>query len=281
MNEGAGASASRRITAGDAGSRIVAAPTAPVIDLTKFDACLFDLDGVITRTATLHAAAWKRLFDEYLAAHVGEEFVPFDVETDYRRYVDGKPRSAGVRSFLAARGIALPAGAPADGADRDTVHGLGKRKNRYFLALLDREGVRIYASAVKFLREVRARGVRTAVVSSSRNCAAILRVARLTALFDVRVDGVELARLGLPGKPAPDMFLEAARRLGVAPVRGVVFEDATAGVEAARRGGFGLVVGVGVAEHAAGLLASGADVVVADLGQLRLEGRGNPMGAQA
>ena len=252
-----------------------------MIDLAKFDAFLFDLDGVITRTAALHAAAWKRLFDEYLAARVGEEFVPFDEETDYRRYVDGKPRLAGVRSFLAARGIDLPAGTRADDADRDTVHGLGKRKNRYFLALLDREGVRVYESAVSLLREARGRGVRTAVVSSSRNCAAILRAARLTPLFDVRVDGVELDRLGLSGKPAPDMFLEAARRLAVAPARAVVFEDATAGVEAARRGRFALVIGVGSAEHAAGLLAGGADVVVADLGEIRLEGHREPTGEQA
>jgi len=252
-----------------------------VIDLEKFDAFLFDLDGVITRTAALHAAAWKRLFDEYLATRVGEALVPFDTDTDYRRYVDGKPRSAGVRSFLAARGIELPAGTRADDADRDTVHGLGKRKNRYFLALLDREGVRVYESAVSLLREARALGMRTAVVSSSRNCAAILRAARLTPLFDVRVDGVELERLGLTGKPAPDMFLDAARRLGVAPGRAVVFEDATAGVEAARRGGFGLVVGVGDAERAADLRASGADVVLADLGDLRLEGHREPTGEQA
>lgn len=244
----------------------------PLINLQKFDAFLFDLDGVITRTAAVHAAAWKRLFDDFLAAHAGEGAAPFDPVADYRRYVDGKPRAAGVRSFLAARGIELPAGTPADDAEQPTVHGLGKRKNRYFLALLDREGVRVFDSAVALLREARSRAVRTAVVSSSRNCAAVLRAARLTGLFDARVDGVELTRLGLAGKPAPDMFLEAARRLGVAPARGVVFEDATAGVQAARRGGFGLVIGVGSAEHAADLRASGADVVVADLGGVRLEG---------
>jgi alpha,alpha-trehalase len=187
--------------------------------------------------------------------------------------VDGKPRHAGVASFLGSRGIELPAGAPGDAEDRDTIRGLGQRKNRYFLALLDREGAPVFDAAVAFVREARARGARTAVVSSSRNCAAILRAARLTALFDIRVDGVELARLGLAGKPAPDMFLEAARRLGVAPGRAVVFEDATAGVEAARAGGFGLVVGVGGADHAASLRASGADLVVAGLGELRLEGR--------
>lgn len=252
-----------------------------VIDLARFDAFLFDLDGVITRTAALHAAAWKRLFDEYLAAHVGATFVPFDIETDYRHYVDGKPRTAGVRSFLAARGIQLPAGAPADDADQDTVYGLGKRKNRYFLAMLDRQGVRVYEWAVILLREARSRGIRTAVVSSSRNCAAILRAARLTRLFDVRVDGVELDRLGLAGKPAPDMFLEAAHRLAVPPERGVLFEDATAGVEAGRRGGFGLVVGVGAGDHASDLRAHGADVVVADLGEVHLEGRGDPMAAPA
>jgi alpha,alpha-trehalase len=252
-----------------------------VIDVARFHAFLFDLDGVITRTAALHATAWKRLFDEYLAAHVGATFVPFDIETDYRRYVDGKPRNAGVRSFLAARGIELPAGTPSDSADQDTVHGLGKRKNRYFLALLDRQGVRVYESAVTVLREARSRDARTAVVSSSRNCAAILRAARLSALFDVRVDGIELERLGLPGKPAPDMFLEAARRLAIAPDRGVLFEDATAGVEAGRRGGFGLVVGVSAGEHASALRASGADVVVADLRDIRLEGHRERKAAQA
>jgi alpha,alpha-trehalase len=252
-----------------------------VIDLARFDAFLFDLDGVITRTASLHAAAWKRLFDEYLAAHEGVGFVPFDIETDYRRYVDGKPRSAGVRSFLASRGIELSAGRPSDDAAQDTVWGLGKRKNRYFLSLLDRQGVRVYESAVTLLRTAHSRGVRTAVVSSSRNCAAIVRAAGLTALFDVRVDGVELDRLGLAGKPAPDMFLDAARRLAVAPERGVLFEDATAGVEAGRRAGLGLVVGIGAGEHAAQLRASGADVVVADLAEVRLEDRDQPLAAPA
>ncbi len=244
-----------------------------VIDLDVFAGFLFDLDGVITRTAGLHASAWKRLFDDHLAAHAGRTgtpFVPFDIVADYRAHVDGKPRHAGVRDFLASRGIRLPEGTPQDEASRDTVHGLGKRKNRYFLALLEEEGVRVYASAVALVREARARGVRTAVVSSSRNTAAILRVTRLTDLFQARVDGVEVARLGLPGKPDPAMFLEAARRLGVPPARGVVFEDATAGVEAGRRGGFGLVVGVGEGDQADRLRQHGAHVVVADLGAVRL-----------
>lgn len=249
---------------------------APVIDLSAFDAFLFDLDGVLTRTAGLHASAWKRLFDEYLAgraARTGERFVPFDVEDDYRAHVDGKPRHAGVRDFLAARGLRLPEGTPHDGPGQDTVHGLGKRKNRYFLASLEREGVTVYQSAVALVREARALGVRTAVVSSSRNTAAILRVARLTDLFQVRVDGLDVVRMPLPGKPDPAMFLEAARRLGVRPARGVVFEDATAGVEAGRRGGFGLVIGVGGPAQAERLRQHGADMVVADLGTIRLTPR--------
>lgn len=246
------------------------------IDLSRFDAFLFDLDGVITRTAGLHASAWKKLFDDYLAAEAsrhGTPFVPFDIIADYRAHVDGKPRHAGIRDFFASRGIRLPDGTPQDDPSQDTVHGLGKRKNRYFLASLEQEGARSYQSAVALVRAARALGVKTAVVSSSRNTVAILRVARLTDLFQVRVDGVEVVRLGLPGKPDPAMFLEAARRLGVRPARGVVFEDATAGVEAGCRGGFGLVVGVGDGDHAERLRQHGAHVVVADLGTIRLTPR--------
>lgn len=249
------------------------APDTVTIARSRFDAFLFDLDGVITRTAGLHALAWKQLFDDYLtaaAARTGAPFVPFDIEIDYRAHVDGKPRHAGVRDFLASRGIRLPEGTPKDEPGRETVHGLGKRKNRFFLAALEREGLTVYQSAVALVREARAQGIRTAVVSSSRNTVALLRVGRLTDLFPVRVDGVEVVRLGLPGKPDPAMFLEAARRLEVPPARGVVFEDATSGVEAGRRGGFGLVVGVGEGEHAARLREHGADVVVADLGAIRL-----------
>jgi beta-phosphoglucomutase family hydrolase len=243
------------------------------MDLSRFDAFLFDLDGVITRTAGLHASAWKKLFDEYLAAEAsrhGRPFVPFDIAADYRAHVDGKPRHAGIRDFFASRGIRLPDGTPQDDPSQDTVHGLGKRKNRYFLASLEQEGARSYQAAVALVRAARALGVKTAVVSSSRNTVAILRVARLTDLFQVRVDGVEVVRLGLPGKPDPAMFLEAARRLDVRPARGVVFEDATSGVEAGCRGGFGLVVGVGDGDHAERLRQHGAHVVVADLGTIRL-----------
>ena len=247
-----------------------------VVDLSAFDAFLFDLDGVITRTAKLHAAAWKQLFDALLAAQAarsGTAYVPFDIVGDYRAYVDGKPRHAGIRDFLASRGMRVPDGTLQDDASRDTVRGLGKRKNRYFLALLEQEGVRVYQSAVALVREARSLAVKTAVVSSSRNTAAILRVARLTDLFDVRVDGVDVESGGLPGKPHPAMFLEAARRLGIRPARGVVFEDATAGVEAGRRGGFGLVIGVGAAEQAERLREHGAHVVVADLATIRLAPR--------
>lgn len=248
-----------------------------VIDVSRYAAFLFDLDGVITRTAGLHAAAWKQLFDEYLAAPAARPgappFVPFDIAVDYRAHVDGKPRHAGIRDFLASRGIRLPDGTPRDDPSAETVHGLGKRKNRYFLEALERDGVRTYQSAVALVREARALGVKTAVVSSSRNTSAILRVARLTDLFDARVDGAEAVRVGLPGKPDPAMFLEAARRVGIPPARGVVFEDAVAGVEAGRRGAFGLVVGVGDADRADALRQHGADVVLADLGSIRLEPR--------
>jgi beta-phosphoglucomutase family hydrolase len=247
-----------------------------IIDLSAFDAFLFDLDGVITRTAEQHASAWKTLFDEYLAARAArraEPFVPFDIAVDYRAHVDGKPRRVGVRDFLASRDICLPDGSPRDLPSAETVHGLGKRKDRYFLDLVERDGVAVYPSAIALAREARAHGVKTAVVSSSRNTATILRAARLTDLFQVRVDGVEAARIGLAGKPDPATFLEAARRLGVPPARSVVFEDATAGVEAGRRGGFGLVVGVGDGDHAERLRQHGAHVVVADLGTVELTPR--------
>ncbi len=235
------------------------------IDVERFEAFIFDLDGVITHTASIHARAWKRLFDEFLTrqmAETGVAFVPFDAETDYRRYVDGKARIAGVLSFLAARGITLPMGAPGDEAEEETAHGLASRKDHYFAELLAGEGVRVFDSAPHLLQEARRHGVRTAIASSSHHCAEILRAAHLTALFDARVDGIDLDHLGLTGKPAPDMFLEATRRLGVPPTRTVVFEDATAGIAAARAGGFGLVIGVAHGAQAAALLDSGANGVV-------------------
>ncbi len=246
-----------------------------IIDVGRFEALIFDLDGVITQTASIHARAWKRLFDEFLARRPGQTnaaFVPFDLENDYRRYVDGKPRIAGVLGFLATRGIGVAMGAPGDRAEQETAHGLASRKDQYFVELLTHEGVRAFASAEPLLQEARTRGMHTAVASSSHHCAEILRASDLTALFDARVDGIDLDRLGLKGKPAPDMFLEAARRLNVSPARAAVFEDAAAGVAAARAGSFGLVIGVAPAARMADLLKHGADDVVDNLGEVRLEG---------
>jgi beta-phosphoglucomutase family hydrolase len=244
------------------------------INLRNFEAFLFDLDGVVTRTASVHAAAWKQLFDDYLqhrARVEGTAFVPFDPVIDYQEYVDGLPREAGVRRFLAAQGISLPAGSPDDGPEVETLNGLGNRKDQYFLQALAQNSVGVYEGAVSFVREARARGVRTAIVSSSQHCAAVLEAAGLTQLFEVRVDGIDLRRLGLPGKPAPDIFLEAARRLKTSADRAVVFEDAVVGVEAGRAGRFRLVVGIGQGDHAADLRAHGADIIVADLCELSLE----------
>ena len=247
------------------------------INLQETEAFLFDLDGVVTRTASVHAAAWKRLFDDYLerrARAEGAAFVPFDQVIDYQEYVDGRPREAGVQSFLAARGISLPPGSPDDGPEAETLNGLGNRKDQYFIQALAQHGVEVYEGTVSFIRDARARGVRTAIVSSSQNCAAVVDAAGLTQLFDVRVDGIDLRRLGLAGKPAPDMFLEAARRLKTPPARAVVFEDALVGVEAGRAGRFRLVVGIGRGDHAVDLRAHGADIVVADLRELSLQEQG-------
>ena len=246
-----------------------------VIDVKYFEALIFDLDGVITQTASIHARAWKRLFDDFLsrrAAQTGAVFVPFDLENDYRGYVDGKPRNAGVTSFLAARGVTVPTGGPGDLAEQQTVHGLARRKDHYFVELLTHEGVHVSPSAKPLLAQARIHGMRTAVASSSHHCAEILWAAGLTALFDARVDGIDLDRFGFAGKPAPDMFLETARRLNSSPPCTVVFEDAAAGVEAARAGNFGMVIGVGPAARAMELLKHGADKIVADLGEVRLEG---------
>lgn len=234
-------------------------------------ACLFDLDGVLTRTAELHAAAWKQTFDAFLRARAaagGGSPLPFDAVADYDAYVDGKPRADGVRSFLASRGIELPEGSPADPPSVETVHGLGRRKNELVLELMAQRGVAAYEGSLRFLAAVREAGLRRAVVTSSENAETILRAAGLEGVFDVQVDGVVAHELGLAGKPAPDVFLEAARRLEVEPREAAVFEDAFAGVAAGRAGGFGLVVGVDRAGEAAELRARGADIVVADLADL-------------
>jgi beta-phosphoglucomutase family hydrolase len=234
-------------------------------------ACLFDLDGVLTQTAKIHAAAWKEMFDAFLrerAAETGESFEPFDPVADYDEYVDGKPRYDGVRSFLAARGIALPEGTPDDPPDAATVHGLGNRKNELVLAMIEREGVEVYEGSVRYVRAVRDAGLGRAVVTSSANADEVLAAAGIDDLFDVRIDGVVAAREHLEGKPAPDTFLAAARALEVAPDRAAVFEDALAGVAAGRAGRFGLVVGVDRVGQADELREHGADVVVGDLSEL-------------
>ncbi len=246
-------------------------PRSQSIDPAKFDAVLFDLDGVLTKTAAVHAAAWKRLFDEYLQARASRDhtpFQPFDIKLDYQRYVDGKLRYDGVKSFLDSRGITLPFGSPQDGPEKETVHGLGNKKDTYFQAHLKEHGVEVYDDAVRFLRAVRAHGLKTAVVSASKSTAAVVQAVGLTDCFDARVDGIESQRLHLAGKPAPDGFLEGARRLGVEPARAVVVEDAIAGVQAGRNGKFGLVIGVDRTGHAADLQKHGADLVTSNMAEL-------------
>jgi beta-phosphoglucomutase family hydrolase len=234
-------------------------------------ACLFDLDGVLTDTASVHAAAWKQMFDEYLRARAertGEPFEPFDVKKDYGPYVDGKPRLDGTRGFLTSRGITLPDGDPGDGPDAETVNGLATKKNDLVNEKIRTVGVDVYPGSVRYLHAVRDAGLATAVVSSSANAELVLQVAGLADLIDHRVDGVVARERHLPGKPEPDTFLAAAEDLGVPRTAAVVFEDALAGVEAGRAGGFGRVIGVDRLGHADRLRQHGADVVVSDLSEL-------------
>lgn len=233
--------------------------------------CLFDLDGVLTQTAKVHAAAWQQMFDDYLrrrAERAGKQFVPFDPVRDYDEYVDGKPRYEGVRSFLASRGIELPEGGPEDPPDAETIHALGDRKNKIVLELIREHGVEPYEGSVRYVRAARDAGLRRAVVSSSTNCRDVLRAAGIEDLFETVIDGVVAEREHLRGKPAPDTFLAGARALGVEPAQAAVFEDALAGVEAGRAGHFGFVVGVDRVGQADALAAHGADVVVRDLAEL-------------
>ncbi len=234
-------------------------------------ACLFDLDGVLTETAELHAKAWKKMFDEYLSSRArssGKPFVPFDIARDYDEYVDGKPREDGTRSFLDSRGIKLPEGSPDDPPAAETIHGLSRRKNDIVLELMREQGVKAYPGSVQYLRAVRKGGLLTAVVSSSENCQQVLISAGISEFFDTRIDGVIAAERHLLGKPAPDTYLAAARDLGVDPDQAAVFEDALAGVAAGRAGHFGYVVGVDRVGQADELCRHGADVVVADLSDL-------------
>jgi beta-phosphoglucomutase family hydrolase len=243
----------------------------PAITRDRFDAVLFDLDGVLTSTAAIHADAWKRMFDDYLrrqAAGGDPRFRSFDIDTDYKRYVDGKPRYEGVRSFLESRGIHLPHGEPGEAPGDQTICGLGNRKDAMVKQAIDEGRVQPFEGSVRWVKQLRDQGFRLAVVSSSRNCGPVLRAAGIDHLFEVRVDGETLIELGLPGKPAPDSFLRAAELLGATPGRSVVVEDAISGVEAGRAGGFGLVIGVDREGHADALLQHGADVIVKDLGEL-------------
>jgi beta-phosphoglucomutase family hydrolase len=237
----------------------------------RLAAAVFDLDGVVTLTAHVHRAAWKEVFDAYLRARAersGEPFRPF-TDADYAAYVDGRPRRDGIRAFLASRGITLPEGDPSDPPGADTVHGLAERKNRIFRDRLRTMGVTVDHEAVRFVRELRAAGVRVGMASSSRNAARILEAAGLQDLFDARVDGALSDELGLRGKPEPDIFLECLRRLGVPdPGRALLVEDSVAGVEAGRRGGFALVIGVDRGGNAAALREHGAHLVVQELGAL-------------
>lgn len=242
------------------------------------EACLFDLDGVLTRTASVHAAAWKEMFDDFLenfAKRSGEPFVPFDIDRDYPRYVDGRPRADGVRTFLDARGIHLPEGAPGDPPSGMTVQALATRKNILLLEKIKSMGVEVYQGSVRYLNELAKAGVPRAVVSSSANCAEMVRAAGIEHLLLARIDGVVARERHLAGKPAPDTYLAGAEALGVRPAAAAVFEDALAGVEAGRAGGFGWVVGVDRIGHADALRVHGADVVVGDLAEL-LEPVGTP-----
>jgi len=234
-------------------------------------ACLFDMDGVLTKTAAVHAAAWTQMFDEFLQARAkatGGTFTPFDPHDDYDDYVDGKPREDGVRDFLASRGITLPEGHRDDPPDAQTVYGLGNRKNVLLLKRISEDGVQVFDGSVRYLEAAQRAGLHRAVVSSSANTQQVLRVTGLDKYFEVRVDGVTIAERHLHGKPAPDTYLDAARQLGVEPARAAVFEDALSGVAAGHAGHFGFVVGVDRVGQAKALAEHGADKVVQDLAEL-------------
>ncbi len=245
-------------------------PTHEQPDLSSYEALLFDLDGVITRTATVHAAAWKDLFDDFFdrwGRDHGVRVPPFQIETDYLQYVDGRRRYDGVAAVLASRGIELPYGDPDDPPDALTICGLGNRKNRYFVERLGQMGVEVFDDTVELVRAMRKDGKKIAVVSASENAREILQRAQLVDQFDAFVTGIEAAELGLRGKPAPDTFLKAAELLDTPPAQAVVFEDAIAGVQAGRAGRFGLVVGVDRRGEAEALADNGADIVSSDLRQ--------------
>jgi len=235
----------------------------------QYDAVILDLDGVITRTAAVHARAWKEMFDEYLESRE-ESYEPLDIRSDYRKYIDGKPRYDGVQSFLESRGISLPYGSPEDSPDTETVCGLGNRKNELFREIIHRDGVEVFEDTVVFLHTARDNHMKTGVISSSKNCREILETADLLQLFDTRIDGVVSKERGIPGKPEPDVFLEAARELDTTPSRAIVFEDAIAGVQAGKDGEFGLVIGVAREGGEDRLLNNGADLTIRKFDELKI-----------
>lgn len=241
------------------------------INLASYAAILFDMDGVLTATAKVHSACWKRMFDDFLqkrAAATGENFVPFEIATDYKKYVDGKKRYDGVRSFLQSRHIDLPEGSPDASPEELSVCGLGNKKNILIHEVLNADGVEVYEGSLKLVKYLREQKIPLAVVSSSNNCEAILRAGGINDLFDTRVDGTVASELHLAGKPAPDMFIQAAENLGVEVSKSVVVEDAISGVEAGRNGNFGLVIGVSRDDDPETLREHGAHHVVSDLGEL-------------
>lgn len=246
----------------------------PTLTKDRFDAVIFDMDGVVTDTAGLHGKAWKEMFDRFLEEHAQKSRVPqepFDLGRDYLDYVDGKPRFDGVRGFLASRGISLPEGSLEDGPGTGSVYALGNWKNKLFGKLLEEEGAATYPGTVELIHKLHDGGFKTAIISSSKNAEKILRSAEALELFEAKVDGVDSLELGIDGKPAPDIFLSAARELDVDPSRAVVVEDAVSGVQAGKAGKFGLVIGVDRGGNREALLANGADVVVADLGEVAVK----------
>lgn len=237
----------------------------------KIHAVIFDMDGVITQTAHVHAVAWKEMFDDYLKKRAdarGETFIPFDSDLDYNRYVDGKPRIEGIKSFLESRDISLPMGSSEDAPDAETVQGMGTKKNRFFLDILKKEGIKPYQGTVNLIHDLKKNGIKVGVISSSKNAKEVLSGAGVLDLFEVRVDGIYSEQHNITGKPAPDIFLEAASQLGVEPSYSIVVEDAISGVQAGSKGGFALVIGVDRVGQEEELKKNGADVVVKDLAEV-------------
>lgn len=252
--------------------------------MLNFDAVIFDMDGVITKTAVVHSLAWKNMFDEYLRLREkehGEPFREFTHAQDYLAYVDGRPRYKGVEAFLKSRGINIPFGEPNDAPRKETVCGLGNRKNEFFNKVLEEDGVGVYDSTIKLIQELLARGVKVGVATSSKNCVGILATAGLTSLFETRVDGVVSAELGLNGKPEPDIFTTASDNLGVKYHRAIVVEDAVSGVQAGAKGNFGLIIGVAREDNAHELKSNGADFVVEDLSEVNVDELNRLVGLKA